>query len=92
MAGRWPTARTAVLTTPCGITCGAAAVLWLAGRRGAALTLLTALTGGVVGVVLERLARGRFDLPWLLRHLVVPALLVAMAADRGGDGDGGGDA
>lgn len=73
------TTHAAVLWTPCGATVSAATVCWLLGYRTAALLLLTALTGGVVGVLLERVGRGRHDLRWLVRHLVIPAVAAAIA-------------
>jgi hypothetical protein len=81
-------ARAAVLWTPCGMATGAAVTLWLLGYRRPALWLLTALLGGIAGVYLERVARGRHDLRWLARHVVVPAVLTALALDETEAGDG----
>lgn len=82
MDREWEWRRAAVLWTPCGAGCGAAGVLWLLGYTRAASYLLTALCGGVLGVWLERVARGRFDLVWLLRHVLLPAALATLLVDR----------
>lgn len=81
MAGR---SRAAVLWTPCGVTVSAAVALWFLGQRTVPVLLLTALTGGVVGVALERLSKGRHDLRWLVQHAVIPAVAAAIAVAADG--------
>lgn len=77
-----PWARAAVVWTPCGAVTGAAVMFWFLGYRRVAFWLLTALSGGIAGVYLERWSRGRHDLRWLARHAVVPAVLAALALDE----------